>query len=118
MLRFLRNVNFALQGIRSFFKTESNGRIMRVIAILTIAAGVLLRITSLEWMIILGCIALIISLEMVNSSIEKVCNFITTDYKPEIKQIKDIAAGAVLFASILVAIIGSIVFIPYIINLL
>ena len=50
---------------------------------------------------------------MVNSAIEKVCNLITTEYNPAIKTIKDIAAGAVLFAAVVTAIIGAIIFVPY-----
>ena len=113
MPNFLDNVRYASAGIRSFFTTEKNGRIQGLVAIITITSGFAFGITTLEWMLVLGCIVLVISLEMVNSAIEKVCNLITTEYNPAIKTIKDIAAGAVVFAAVVTAIIGAIIFVPY-----
>jgi hypothetical protein len=49
---------------------------------------------------------------MINSAIERYCDLITTDFHPGIKIIKDVAAGAVLVASITSLIIGLIIFIP------
>lgn len=105
---------FAMEGIKAFFRTERNGRIQGIIAVIVVALGLFFGISPQEWIWVLGCIAMVITLEMMNSAIEKICNFITTDYAPAIKTIKDIAAGAVLFASIIAAIIGSIIFLPYI----
>lgn len=114
MPNFLDNVRYAVAGIRSFFSTEQNGRAQGVIALLVIVAGVFFGITAMEWALVLGCIALVICLEMVNSAIEKVCNLITTEYNPAIKTIKDMAAGAVLLAAFITAVVGLIIFLPYI----
>jgi diacylglycerol kinase len=116
-LRFLKSVKYAAAGIRCFFITEQNGRIQGVIALLVIAAGIILKITPQHWIIILECIALVLCLEMINSAIEKVCNLISTEYNPTIKVIKDMSAGAVLLAVIIVSIIGCLVFLPYLSHL-
>ncbi|WP_276132973.1 diacylglycerol kinase family protein [Polluticoccus soli] len=118
MPNFFDNVRYAVAGIRSFFSTEQNGRAQGIIALLVVTAGFLFRITAMEWVLVLGCIALVICLEMVNSAIEKVCNLITSEYNPAIKVIKDIAAGAVLLAAIISAVIGAIIFLPYINSIL
>jgi diacylglycerol kinase len=111
---FIRSVGFALQGIFQFFRTERNGRIQGLIAILAIAAGSFAGLERMEWVALLFCIALVISLEMLNSAIEKVCNVYTMDFHPVIKVIKDVAAAAVLWSSIFSMIIGVVIFLPHV----
>lgn len=71
-----------------------------------------LKISAAEWMVVLGCIATVLSFEMINSSIEKLCNLVHPTYHPAVKTIKDMSAGAVLFVAALSAIIGAIIFLP------
>jgi diacylglycerol kinase len=118
MAGFIKNVLYALDGIKSFFRTERNGRRQGIIAIIVVLSGFGFGIAPHEWLWVVGCIAMVICLEMINSAIEKVCNLITTDYSPAIKTIKDIAAGAVLFSAIVAVIIGSIIFLPRVLSLL
>jgi undecaprenol kinase/diacylglycerol kinase (ATP) len=110
MPNFLHNVRFALKGWQVFFRHERNGKIQLVVALLAVGAGCWLHISAMEWCMVLGCIALVLSLEMVNTAIEQVCNLISKDYHPVIKQVKDISAGAVLWASVLSAITGVLIF--------
>src|ERR1044071_6061821 len=114
MPNFFDNVKYASAGIRSFFSTEKNGRAQGIIALIVIGFSFFFGITPVEWVLVLGCIALVLCLEMVNSAIEKVCNRMTTDYNPAVKTIKDIAAGSVLFAAIITAVAGTIIFLPYV----
>lgn len=65
-----------------------------------------------EWIALLVCFSLVLCLEMTNSAIEQLCNFIHEDFHPSIGKIKDISAGAVFLASMLSMIIGLIIFIP------
>ncbi len=110
MPNFLHNVRFALKGWQSFFAHERNGKIQLVIAVLTIGAGFYFRISVLEWCIVLGCTGLVLSLEMINTAIEKLCDLVSKEYHPVIKQVKDISAGAVLWAAIVSALTGILVF--------
>lgn len=118
MKAFILRVRFALQGWVSFFRREANGQIQLFIAIMVIVAGFALRVSITEWMILLSCIGVVVSLEMINSAIEKICNHVTPEMHPAIKVIKDVAAGAVLWASIIAAIIGLLIFIPRAIQLM
>ncbi len=115
---FFNSVMFALQGMKHFFSGDRNGKIQVVLGVAAIALGFALSISSYQWLLVLFCIGLVISLEMINSSIEKYCDMITTDFHPGIRIIKDVAAGAVLVASITSLIIGLIIFIPAIVNFL
>lgn len=67
---------------------------------------------------VLFCIALVTGLEMVNTALERVCAMLSTEYHPMIKIIKDVAAGAVWWASIFCIIIGVIIFLPYLVAFL
>jgi diacylglycerol kinase len=55
---------------------------------------------------------------MINTAIEKLCDLVTTDFDPRIKIIKDVAAGAVLMASVFSLLVGLIIFIPAIVDFL
>ncbi len=60
---------------------------------------------------------LVIALELVNTAIESVVDLVTTERKPLAKTAKDTAAGAVLVAAIMAAIVGLIIFVPRIVSL-
>ncbi len=112
MKKLIQRFGFALNGWRLFFKTEQNGQIQATIAILAVIAGFVFRISRIEWMFLLLCIALVLSLEMINSVIEKLADHVHPQWHPQIKWVKDAAAGAVLLAAVISAIIGCIIFIP------
>jgi len=58
------------------------------------------------------CFGLVIGMELINTSIEKLVDLVSPEYHPLAEKVKDIAAGAVLFDSIIAAIIGLIIFVP------
>lgn len=118
MLYFIRSLRFAVNGIYLFFRRERNGQIQAVLAAVAVAAGLFFGITRTEWLALLLCTGLVISLEMLNSAIERVCNMYTTDYHPGIKIIKDVAAGAVLWSALVALVVGLLIFIPHVLRLL
>lgn len=114
---FIRSLGYAMNGFWLFFRRERNGKIQGVIALLAITAGFVFRITTTEWLALLLCTGLVISLEMLNSAIERICNMYTTDFHPAIKIIKDMAAAAVLWSALVALAIGLLIFVPYLIRL-
>lgn len=94
------------------FKSQSNARIELIIAGIVIITGFLLRISSAEWIIILLCIALVLSMEGINTSIEIFADKLHPEFDKEIGKAKDVAAGAVLITALITAIIGIIIFAP------
>jgi diacylglycerol kinase len=107
-----RSFYYASQGIVAFFKREPNGQIQLLAAIAVTAAGFYFKISGIEWCIQTLCIAFVLSLEMVNSAIEKHIDSLTTDFKPELKYIKDVAAGAVLISALASLAVASIIYFP------
>ena len=86
--------------------------------LMVIIAGVILRINTTEWSIVLILFGLVISLELINTAIENAVDLVTEEYNEKAKNAKDIAAGAVLFSAIIAAIIGFIILLPKIINII
>jgi diacylglycerol kinase len=117
MQYFIRSLRFALNGLYLFFRRERNGQIQGVLAVLAIAAGLFFGLTRTEWLALLLCTGLVISLEMLNSAIERVCNLYTTDFHPGIKIIKDVAAAAVLWSALVALVVGLLIFIPHVLHL-
>ncbi|MBN1766955.1 MAG: diacylglycerol kinase family protein [Prolixibacteraceae bacterium] len=103
----------AIDGLFLFFKTERNAQIHIAIAVSVVIAGFVFGITRSEWLIIILCIGIVLVAEALNTAIEKLGNAITNDKNRLIKSAKDISAGAVLLAAITAAIIGGLIFLPY-----
>lgn len=108
----LKSFQYAFKGLFYCLQRERNMKIHACMAILVTAAGTILRISVQEWLVCLVLFGLIFSLEMVNTAIEAVVDLVTQDYAPLAGLAKDVAAGAVLIASIFAAIAGCIIFIP------
>lgn len=106
----------AYEGIVYAMMKERNMHIHITMALLVIVFGIILELSYVEWLISLILIALVISLELINTSIEAVVDLVTTNDSALAKIAKDSAAGAVLFTSIIAAFIGLVIFLPKVIN--
>ncbi len=118
MKRLIRSVGYAASGIKTVFDNEPNMKLHVAATIGAIAIGIGLRISMLEWAVVVGCIGAVLALECVNTSIECLADQVCPSQDPLIKQVKDLAAGGVLAMAIAAAVIGCLVFIPKIMALL
>lgn len=117
-VKIIKSFLHAFNGIKICLSSEINFRIHVVAAIGAAAAGIWLHISNTEWMLVFFCIALVLVTEMLNTAIEKMCDFIHKDFHPVIKQIKDIAAGAAVIAALISAGCAIIIFLPKLFTLL
>lgn len=117
-MKLLRSFKYAFSGMYHCLFYELNFKIHVIAAVIVTVCGILLKISGLEWIAILICIAIVMSLEMMNTAIERLCDIIQPEIHPKIKVIKDVSAGAVLAAAFGSAMIGLFIFIPKIIFLL
>jgi len=108
----LRSFRFAGFGIFSLFRHENNARIHLIAALLVVALGILLRLSNLEWCLVVIQVGLVWAAEAFNTSIEKLADVVSPEYHPTIKVVKDLAAAGVLILSLSAVIIGGIIFIP------
>ncbi|NEM96385.1 diacylglycerol kinase family protein [Pontibacter burrus] len=109
---------FALQGINSAVRSEPHMRLHVLSAIGVIVAGFLFQVTKLEWCLLAGSIGMVITAEIFNTSIETLTNLVSPERHPLAGKTKDLAAAAVLVAAITAAIVGLIIFVPYVLALL
>ncbi|MBW6492748.1 MAG: diacylglycerol kinase family protein [Lentimicrobium sp.] len=108
----------AFKGLFLAVRTERHMQIQVTAVIFVSVAGVCLKLEYYEWLTILSLFAIVISTELINTSIEKLCDFVQPDLNDQIRNIKDISAGAVLWTSIIAAIAGLLILIPKIYLLL
>lgn len=107
-----KSFGYAFEGIFTCIKKERNMKIHCIMAGFVVAAGIILKISVTEWCICLMLFGLVMALEMVNTAVESVVDLVTSEKKPLAKIAKDTAAGAVLIAAIMAAVIGCIIFVP------
>lgn len=112
MGKFLRSVGIALSGIRFAIRTQRHMQIHCAAAVIVIGLGLLLSLSAMEWALILFAIALVISLELVNTAIEQAVDLASPELHPIAKAAKDTAAGAVLAGTFGAIAIGIIVIGP------
>ena len=115
---WLQSFAAAFAGLKVLFSNERNFRVHLLIGIAAVIACVVFHVTLMEWVVVLLLIAVVLSAEAFNTSIEYLCDIISPNYHPLIKKIKDIAAGAVLICAVIAAVIGCVIFIPYLAGLL
>jgi diacylglycerol kinase (ATP) len=108
----LKSVTFAFKGAVKLITTEHSIMVQFSIGILMCIAGFCLGISKTEWLFQTLAIGLVLSIEGLNTAVEKIADFIHPNYHERIGFIKDIAAGAVFFAAITAIAIGLIIYIP------
>ena len=113
-----KSFGYAFEGIFAGIRGERNMKIHCFAAVCVIVAGGLFHISVTEWCICLVLFGLILSLELVNTAIEAVVDFVTEDKKPLAKLAKDTAAGAVLIAAVMAAMAGLLIFVPKLVSFL
>ena len=112
----LKSVVYAFKGAYKLLSTEHSVMIQFSLGILVTVAGFYFDISKNEWLIQTLCIGLVLSIEGLNTAVEKVADFVHPDYHEKIGFIKDIAAGAVFFAALTAIAVGMIIYVPYFIN--
>jgi diacylglycerol kinase len=107
---------FAFSGLASLLKNEYNSRIHLIAAVVAVIAGIILKIDLTEWCLLVIVIGLVFLTELINTSLEALCDAVDPEWNEKIKKAKDYSAGAVLIAAALSVIIGGIVFLPKILE--
>ena len=100
----------AFRGISSLLKSEVHARIHLAATVAVLFLGWWCEITSTEWIAVILSIGLVWVAEALNTAIEYVADLAHPDEHPEVKKLKDLAAAAVLFASIAALVVSLIVF--------
>ncbi len=108
----LKSLQFAFKGAIKLITTEHSIMVQSFLAVLMIIAGFYFQISHEEWLFQTLAIGLVISIEGLNTAVEKVADFIHPEFHQKIGFIKDIAAGAVFFAAMTAVAVGLMIYLP------
>jgi len=108
----LKSMTYAFNGAVKLIRTEHSIMVQFSLGIIITIAGFYFNISQTEWLFQVLAIGLVMSIEGLNTAVEKIADFIHPDYHERIGFIKDIAAGAVFFAAMTAIAIGLIIYIP------
>jgi len=108
----LKSIGFALKGAYKLITTEHSIMVQFSIAILLVIAGFYFHISREEWMLQTLAFGLVLGIESLNTAVEKIADFIHPEFHDRIGFIKDIAAGAVMFAATAAIVVGLLIYVP------
>lgn len=101
-----KSFRFAGQGVIYAIRTQRNFRIQLAAGAAALCVAILLRFELMEWAILILTIAAVLILELLNTVIETVVDLVSPEYHPLAKIAKDVAAAAVLIASVAAVAVG------------
>jgi len=108
----LKSIGFAVRGAIKLITTEHSVMVQSSIAVIMIVAGFYFHISREEWMMQVLAFGLVLAVESLNTAIEKIADFIHPEFHSRIGLIKDIAAGAVMFAALAAIVVGLLIYVP------
>jgi len=109
---FVRSFSLAGQGVWYAVRTQRNMRVHLLAATCAVTAGLVLRISAVDWACVLLAIGLVLTAEALNTVVEALADLCTEEFHPLAKIAKDTAAGAVLISSVAAVGVGAAVFLP------
>ena len=107
---FFKALKNAINGIIYTWNTQRNFKIQIVFALIAILLGILLKLSNIEWVILIIIIFLVLITELLNTAIETVVDLYTMEYNEKAKIAKDASAGAVTLIAICSVIVGIFLF--------
>ncbi len=110
--KFFHSFTYPIKGLRYAYRNEQNLVVDVGMAILVVIAGFIFKVSVTEWALLALTIGLVISCELINTSIEAVVDLVTEEYHPLAKVAKDTSAAAVFIFAIVAVIVGIIIFGP------
>ena len=112
-IRRLNSFSHALRGMAHLVRTQPNARVHLLATLLVCAAGFYFGLERMEWLWLIVAMVLVWSAEAFNTALEQLANVVHPERHPGIGRAKDVAAAAVLIAALGAAVIGVLVFAPY-----
>ena len=113
---FLRSIRHAVSGVAFALLRERNFQIECGVAIGVILFACFFPLLPSEWAILLLVIGWVLTLELLNTIVERILDMVKPNVHPYVRVVKDMAAGAVLIASFLAALIAIFIFLPHFIG--
>lgn len=118
LIKRAKSFTHAGRGLSIFLKTTHNAWLHLAFLAVAVSFGFYFDITHIEWMLLILTGGIVLVAEAFNTAIEIDINLTSPEYHPYAKDTKDVAAGAVLIASIIAVIMGIMIFGTYILQMI
>ncbi len=99
-MSFSKRLGFAICGWRESFKSETSLRTQSILAMMALSVLIFFQAAPLWWALFALTIGMVVTAEMLNTALERLCDHLNPEFHEAIKSVKDIAAGAVLISSV------------------
>jgi len=109
----IASFGFAIKGLATLVRTQPNARIHLLATVVVVLAGCYFPLQTSEWIWLIGAMAGVWITEALNTALEFLTDLVSPDYHPLAGHTKDVAAAAVLLATISAVLIGLMIFIPH-----
>ena len=118
LIRFFKSFKYSIEGLKYAYKYEQSMLIHVIATICVLLANIFFQVSGIEWLITLLAIGMVLSAELINSAIEAVVDLVTLEEHPLAKIAKDCSSAATLVLACMAALIGIVVYVPYIMGVL
>jgi diacylglycerol kinase len=112
MKALMISFSHAFHGLHTAFIEERNFRIHLLASFLASLLGLLLGLTTTEWLLLIVTMTLVLLAELFNTAIENMLDWLEPNYHESVKTVKDLSAAAVIMAAIMAVLFGCILFLP------
>lgn len=113
----LESFKYGFLGLFETIKRERNIKIALVLIVLGAIISCFLKLSTIEWIVVILMSVIVVSLEMMNTALEAVVDMVMPNIHPLAKLAKDTAAGAVVLSVVVAFVIGLIIYLPKLIAL-
>ena len=114
-MHIINSFKYAFSGVKEAFQSEKNMKIHFLLMVLAIIFGIVLKLSSVEWAILVVTIGLVLISEFINTSLEQIVDIVSPEKQEKAKIAKDVAAAGVLVSAIVAILVGVFLFLPKII---
>lgn len=111
----IKSIQYAVKGFFLLLTTENAIKSQVFFALIFTGLGIYFDLSRVDWALQFLAIGLVLSVESLNTAVEKVCDFIHPEHHSKIGFIKDVASGAVTFAALTALVIGLLIYLPYVV---
>lgn len=113
----LKILKYSFEGLAYFYKHERSAIIHILSALVLIVGGIIINMNAMEWLIVVLLLLSTLSTELLNTSIEAVCDLVSPEYNPLVKIAKDTGSAATFVLSLALFIATALIYIPKIVSL-
>lgn len=116
--RFKKSFGYSIEGLKYAYKYEQSMFIHLIVTVLVVIVNIIFNVSAFEWLVTFLAIGMVLASELINTAIEAVVDLVTLEIHPLAKIAKDCGSAATFVLAMMAAVIGLIVYIPYIMEFL